>query len=556
MKGIVACPSPRSAEAGARTLRNGGNAVDAAVVTAAVQFLMEPQMCGVGGMGTLHVSLSEKGLARLGKRPDAPSFSGVPGLDTVLDFYGRAGEKAHAGLWEDEIERVSADTYVIAGHKNLFGYSSITTPGTVLGLSEALAKFGTLSWADALAPAISWADRGVVVDPYMYEAWAGKPVDPGFPRGRTVLKASPASSAIYFKPEGELHDVGETLSNPDYAATLRTLASKGPRELYEGELAARIAADFDSNGALITANDLRGYKTRPDAPVTGSYRGFTITTGRPPGCGPHLIELLNILESYDLASMEHNSGHYIAVWTNALRAIHSDRILYCGDPDFADVPVEWLASKERAAEWRAKIDRGESIRVPKPSPAGGVSTTQVTVVDEDGSAVSLTHTLGNYSGVVTPGLGFMYNNAMVLFHYQQGLPNSVAPGKARVTGMVPTMLYKDGELVMSIGSPGGFALLSAVAQTIVNIVDFGMTPVEAVSAARMHCEGGLVRLEGRIEESAEDYLRSLGNPILRMPGGYSRGIGLSHVVTRDPATGKLDGAADPRGNGGIGISRS
>ena len=190
---MVVTPGPRAAEAGARVLKEGGNAVDAAISAAAVQFLTEPQMCGAGGMGTIHISMSAAGNARLGRPAEATETS--------------------PGMWADQIARISADTYIIKGNLNYYGYTSITTPGTILGLSEALAKYGSRSWADALAPGIERAEKGVTVDPNMYSHWTGPRLEKAFPSGREILSVSPGSKAIYFKEDGELRSVGETLKN-------------------------------------------------------------------------------------------------------------------------------------------------------------------------------------------------------------------------------------------------------------------------------------------------------------------------------------------------------
>jgi gamma-glutamyltranspeptidase/glutathione hydrolase len=253
------------------------------------------------------------------------------------------------------------------------------------------------------------------------------------------------------------------------------------------------------------------------------------------------VQLLHILEGWDLRSMGHNSPEYILHVALAMKAAFADRHDHLGDPGYVDVPLTWLLSKDRAAEWRDRIERGDEIPVhldPVPSPA----TTHVSVVDDQGNHVGITHSLGGSSGVISPGMGFMYNNSMVNYHPLPAHPNSIAPGKARTTGQAPTILFRDGKPVLNIGAPGGTRIITALAQVIVNIVDFGMTPQEAILAPRFDCQANTITCQIRIPESVCAEVRRR-HPIERTALGHG-GFALVHAIGVDPATGRLSGGAD------------
>ncbi len=235
-------------------------------------------------------------------------------------------------------------------------------------------------------------------------------------------------------------DEGETLHNPDYGRTLLQLAERGTDDFYHGDLARRMSDDLAANGSFVTAEDLARYQVRNGESVVGTYRGFTIATAPPPHGGPTLLTILNILEGYGLAALGHNSPDYVFLVSMAMKAAFADRNPYMGDPEFAHLPLEWMISKDRAAEWRRHIDAGKPIQVAFASPEPA-DTTHVSIVDEHGNCVALTHSLGMSSGVITPGLGFMYNDSMVNFHPLPAHANSIAPRKGRTTGMTPTIVY-------------------------------------------------------------------------------------------------------------------
>ena len=335
------------------------------------------------------------------------------------------------------------------------------------------------------------------------------------------------------------------------ADTLDAIGAGGADEFYRGKLGQRIAADLEANGSFVTARDLADYTPKVHEPVTGAYRGYTISSNPPPGSGATLIEMLQILDHFDLGALDHGSAEHLDLVARAMAAAHVDRNEHLGDPDFSDVPTDLLVSKDRAAHWAEVIKAGDFPSTDKAEPAS--CTTHLSVYDETGNAVSCTHTLGTGSGVITPGLGFVYNNSMKLFDPFPGTRNSMAPGKARTTGMVPTIVYRDGKPVIIVGAPGGSVIISAVLQTILNIVDFGMSPVEAVTVPRIHCEGAAIHAEARVQGSVCRDLESLGHTVKQSVLSFDPVMSRGHVITIQD--GKWQGGADPRGGGGVAYAR-
>jgi gamma-glutamyltranspeptidase / glutathione hydrolase len=532
MPSMIVAAEPVAVEAGARVLMAGGNAVDAAVTCAFVQMVANPQMCGIGGYALAMVHLAGEPAART----------------YLLDAPATAGSRATADMWAGKLIRPNPDGwgYFLAGKVNDAGYQSICTPGTVRGLAAVLERWGTLGWADALAPAAQVAEEGFMVDSHLATRWKTRYP---YPEGCSLLDyitLNPEASRIYLTPEGSPYDEGQSLRNPDYARTLRLLAERGPEEFYTGELARAMAADLEANGAFVTAEDLAGYQLRDETPTTGSYRGYTVVTSQSPHGGPTLIEILNILEGYDLAALGHNSAAYLTTVAAAMQAAFADRGRYIGDPAFVDVPLELLTSKERAAAWRERIDGGAPITAETVDMIAP-GTTHVSVVDAAGNCVSLTHSLGVSSGVITPGLGFMYNNSMVNFDPLPGGRNAIAPGKGRSTGMAPTIVYKGERPVLVLGAPGASRIITGVLQVLLNVLDFGMGVSEAVLAPRFDCQGERLVVQNRIPEYVCEQVRAR-RPVVRLPQSHGA-IGLVQAITIDEASGKLSGCADTGSSG-------
>lgn len=584
-RGLVVCPQPYAAEEGARALRRGGNAVDAAVTAAFVQMVVDPQMCSPGGMGQLLVWLAPGERARLrAERPGA--FAGLPGTSggeaapagddpfaggpLECHFHTRAGSRATPGMWADRIVGRTRfwNQYVLAGRENDVGYGSIMVPGSVAGLWEVHRRFGRLPWAECLAPAIAIAREGFPVRPRMYRYWTDPPPDPGVVPGAERMRATAEARRLYLKPDGSFPFIGETLTNPDVAAVLEAVAHGGADAFYRGDLAARMAADLEANGSTVTAEDLATYRPYWETPLRGTYRGATVYAVVPPGGGLTLLQILNILETYDVAAIDPWAPETVEVLALAMRAAFADREWYVGDPRFVEVPTVRLLSKARAREWRETFDDGRPIVYPDWSQGRAGSTTHVSVVDAGGSAVACTHTLGRASGVVTPGLGFMWNNCMYLFDPIPGTPNAIAPGKARLSGMAPTMVFEGGRLRAVLGAPGGSAITTGVAQVLRNLLDYRMSATEAVSFPRLHAEAEHVHLEGRYGRAVRDHLKRKGLSVTLTAAGFDTQVASVHaIVVRDgPAARRpgdpsgetpsawearrLDPGADPRGDGG------
>jgi gamma-glutamyltranspeptidase/glutathione hydrolase len=530
-RGIVVCPQPRAADVGRDVLAGGGTAFDAAIAAAFAQMIVDPFMCGIGGMGTLQY------------------FRAHDAAHGMIDFHTRAGARVTPDMWHGQGSGRSAiSAYsLFDDYRSELGHTAIMTPGTVAGFVDAHRALCSRPLAELLAPAVRIAREGYPLPQHVRDFWTRTPMA-GVPDGMTRLKATQACADIYLSPDGEFWKVGDLIRNPDYGDTLETIGRDGAESFYTGALAQRIAADLDANGAYVTAADLAAYRSRPGKPVLGSYRGFTVASNPPPGSGAILIQMLQILEHFDLGVLHHGSAEHIDLVARAMGFAHADRERWLADPEFVDVPVDTLLAPARAAEHAERIRAGERAGRRDDDPYS--STTHLSVYDEHGNAVSVTHTLGTGCGVVTPGLGFVWNNSMKLADPRPGRANSFAPGKARTTGMVPTLLLKDGKVRMVVGALGGSVIISAVLQTILNIVDFAMSPVEAVTVPRIHHEGGAIHAEARVQENVVRDLEALGHQVEHSPISFNPVMARAHAISIDE-TGRWRGGADPRSGAGI-----
>ena len=306
--------------------------------------------------------------------------------------------------------------------------------------------------------------------------------------GPTVLSQTAECARIYLKDDGSVYGIGELLVQRDYARTLQRIAELGPDEFYEGETADRIAADFQRNGGLLTRQDLANYQADVASPLAGTFRDLDVLTEGVPTVGPVTVEILNVLEGYDLAGLGWNSPRYLGCLASAMHLGFRDRMELLGDPDFVDLPIERLLSKDYADDLRRQVDERLAM---EPVAVGGMSpseTTHTSVMDEHGNAAAITHSLGLSSGVVTPGLGFQHNCHMIMFDPIPGRNNSIAPGKRPITGGGPVLFMRAGEPWLLIGSPAGARKVTALIQATLNLLDFGMTTQEAVAAERIHVE--------------------------------------------------------------------
>jgi gamma-glutamyltranspeptidase / glutathione hydrolase len=523
---IIVCPQPLAAEIGLEVMRSGGNAVDAAVTCAFVQGVIDPQMCGIGGCGVMLVH-------------------NATGADALLEFYSTAGARTREDQWEHLFIREAADRYgyVLDGWVNDVGYRSVGVPGTVAGLHEALTRFGTISWEQAIQPAIPLAREGFPVTGYMHGYWTtdyGPDIVPNVDR----IQATAAAKAIYTR-DGKLFAIGERMVQVDYARTLERLARGGPDVFYKGEIADEIAADFEANGGYITKEDLAGYAVNVTEPLRGTYRGLQVAAAGPPAGGLTLLQMLNFLEGFDVAAHGWPSTEAARLLVEAMAWAMADRELHIADPRFIEIPTGALADKEYAAKAREVVASGARAH-------DRSDTTHVCAVDDAGNAVSLTHTLGSASGVVTPGLGFGYNDYMNCFDPRPGRPNSVRPGKTRVTMMTPTLVFDHGRLRVCVGAPGGTKIVTAILQVLINVIDHHMSPVEAVSAPRVDFQGDVVQVEARIPKVISDGLEKRGYKVNRRTLNYDSYFARPQLIVSE-SDGFLHGASDPRKDGGTAL---
>jgi gamma-glutamyltranspeptidase/glutathione hydrolase len=527
--GMVCAPQPEAVEAGALALKNGGNAVDAAIVCALVQTAVDPQMCGIAGFGSLHLYLPERGEHR------------------CIDFHGRAPAKATPEMWQDLIEWEAEDGFgfKLRGQVNDLGYQAITTPGSLKAYHEALTRYGTLDWKDALAPAIGYAEDGFMIRPHVIDFWTRKEAF-GLVDHIERLRFSPSGRRIYFTEDGTLRQPGTILKNPDMARTLGRIAEDGIEVFYRGEIAHVIAADMERGGGLLTLDDLDGYETEDNEPLWGEYRGHRIATNPPPGGGIMVLEMLHILEHFDLEALGHNSADYIRIVSEAMKRATLDKDRFVGDPKFVEVPVERLLSREYAREQAEAIESGEVAHVlrygAKHEPK---DTTQISVVDDAGNAVSMTHSLGMPSGVITEGLGFMHNGCMAVFDPRPGRTGSIAPGKARFTSMAPTIAFSGETPRLVLGAPGGTFIAMGILQTILNVIDFAMTPAEAVAAPRFCTTSDVIDVTNRIPRFVQAELEAKGYQVRRSHRSYHF-AGVHAIGIED---GQWQGGADPGRDG-------
>ena len=529
-QGMVSAPQPEAVEAGLDILNAGGNVVDAAIGAALVQTAVDPQMCGIAGFGSMHLYLADKGEHKL------------------IDFHGRAPLATRPDMWADLIVRECDDGFgfVLKGEVNEIGYQCMTTPVTLKAFDEALERYGSRSLAEMIEPAIVYCEEGFAVRPHVYGFWTRGPENGRIARIRG-LTDDPATARIYLKADGSPYRVGELLRNPDMGRTYRTIAEKGIEEFYRGEIAKKIDADMRANGGLITLDDLAACETELTEPLWTSYRGYRIATNQPPGGGLMIVLMLNILENFDLAAMGHNSPDYIATVSEAMKIATVDKDARMGDPLFVDIPFNELASKDYAQRMAERIKRGEKTHVPRMNSGGAESreTTHICVADTAGNSVSMTHSLGSSSGVVTEGLGFMYNNCMMVFDPRPGHAGSLAPGKARFSALSPTIVFKDNKPFLLVGAPGGTTITMGNLQAILNVIDFGMNAQEAVSAPRFTTTSDTIEVTNRILRSAERDLQARGYPTLRHAMSYMHPT--VHTIRLQDGT--LDGGADPSGDG-------
>src|SRR5581483_8592767 len=540
MKNVIVCAEPYGADAGREIFRRGGNAVDAAIAAAFAQGVTNPLGVGIGGDAIL-----------LGWNAKTQSIFIIDGCVAIPSGASPEAFGYTPGIDKSPSRSETVGRHHVEGDINQYGYKSIMIPGFVRGVGEAFRHYGSgrVPWLELVQPAIRYAHDGFKVYPYLAEYYTFEgPSRPGYPDLNTKLRAFPETAKLIYKDGRQFHS-GETMVFKDMAKTLQAIAEGGPEEFYSGKISKAIADDMQRNGGFITEADLRNYEAPPREPIRGIYRGYEIISTPPPDRGATIIQMLNILESYDLKSIGWNTPNYIDLFARVQRCSFADAAAYLFDPDYTPVPIEMLLSKEHAAEWRDKIQHGQDSAeaVPHPYPHAH-NTTNVTAVDEQGNMVSCTHSIGSVgaSAVITPGLGFIYNNFLGHFNPVPGYPNSIRPG-LRGVGGDPVTVLREGKPFMIIGSSGGSRLVSAITHSIINVIDFEMGMAEALAVPRFHCERDRTLFaEPNIFSEVIRQVEQRGYQVTQ-----SNYMGCNQAVRIEPETGRREGGTDPRGGRGI-----
>ena len=523
--GMVVSESVHASKAGADVLAAGGNAVDAAIATGLALAVTHPSAGNIGGGGFMVIRF-----------PD--------GATTALDFREKAPLASHPEMWLDESGEYSRT-------KHHDSHMAVGVPGTVAGFWKAHRLYGGQEWRRLVSPAVGLARDGFEISERLAR---------GLQRLVEGRGAAYVGTVASFSMDGRPFEPGYRFVQTDLAQTLERIANGGRDGFYKGETARLLAAEMERGGGIITLEDLARYQAKERTPIKGTYRGYDIISMPPPSSGGvAMVQMLNILEGYDLASMGHNSADYIHHLTEAMRRAYRDRARFVADIDFVDVPVHRLTSKAYAEHLRADIDPlNASVSAPSDvtEPYESPETTHYSVVDRNGVAVSVTYTLesGYGSAITVPGAGFLLNNEMGDFNAGPGLtddggligtrPNLARPEQRMLSSMTPSIVTKDGELVAVVGSPGGRTIINTVMQVILNFVEFAMNIQEAVNAPRLHHQWlpDNVRFE-------RDGLSPATVAALERRGytlSVREGQGLAHSIMIDPGSRDRLGAADPR----------
>lgn len=469
--GMVASQERYATKAGLEVLKEGGNAVDAAVTVGFALAVTLPQAGNIGGGGFMLVHLAKDN-------------------QTVAIDYR---EKAAKAATRDMFLNANGEADPI---KSRYSYLAVGVPGTVAGLTMALEKYGTISLERALKPAIELAEKGFPVDEELHTSLIAV---------KERMQASPTSMAIFYKPGGVPYEVGDILVQKDLAKSLRLIAKEGIKAFYQGAIAQAIVADMQANGGLITKEDLAAYQPLGRKPIQGTYRGYEIYSMPPPSSGGvHLVQMLNLLEGFPIAELGHNTAQTIHLMAESMKLAYADRSKFLGDPDFASIPVAGLISKSYANELRRKINPNRATPSQQIAPGNpkqfseSNDTTHYSVIDKSGNIVSNTYTLNLPYGtsLTAAGTGILLNNEMDDFSAKPGAPNafglvggelnSIEPEKRMLSSMTPTIVMKDGKPYLVTGSPGGSRIITTVLQVVLNVIDHKMNIAAATNAIRVH----------------------------------------------------------------------
>jgi gamma-glutamyltranspeptidase/glutathione hydrolase len=532
-EGMVVTQDKLASRVGAQVLADGGNAIDAAVAVGFALSVVHPSAGNLAGGGFMLVYLADE------DRTIAIDYREVAPLAATKDMY-----LDKDGNVDKEMVRYS--------------HASAGVPGTVMGLHHALTNYGTMTWAEVIAPSIKLASEGFKM-PYDFamELRAQK---------KKLIK-HPAVREIFYANNGKPIDAREILIQKDLATTLKTIAMSGADGFYKGKVADLFIAEMKRGNGLITHEDLAMYKARERDVVKGTYRGYEIASMPPPSSGGlHIIQMLNILENFDLKKMGANSANAYHVMAEAMRYAFADRAVHLGDPDYYDVPVNWIISKEYGAELAAKIDPNKArpsseVAAGTPKPHESSNTTNFSTADKFGNSVTNTYTLNlSYgSGLMVTGTGMFLNDEMDDFSAKPGVmnvyklignqANAIQAGKVPLSSMSPTIVFKDGKPWILTGGGGGSQIITSVLQNIINMIDFDMSAAEAVYANRMHHQWKPDKLfiQNGISPDTVRLLQAKGHAVANW-GFHAR----ANVLAIE--NGVFFGASDPRKDGGSALA--
>ena len=522
--GMVVSRQYLASRVGRDILKKGGSAVDATIATGFALAVVLPVAGNIGGGGFMLVHDAESG-------------------ETIaIDYREKAPAKAHKDMYLDSEGNVDRQ-------KARFSYLSVGVPGTVAGFELAHKKYGKLPWKDLIEPAIRLAEDGFVMN------WdlASK-----LERRRTHLSQSEATKKAYYKDDGSSYQLGELFVQKDLAWSLKQIQAHGAKAFYHGEVGKKIVAAMEKHGGFISMQDLKDYQPKVREAVKGTYRGYDIVAMPLPSSGGlHIIQMLNVLEHFPLAKFGANTAKTIHLMAEAMKYAYADRSKHLGDSDFYDAPVEWLTSKEYGAKIAKKISLdtvtpSTEIQPGTPVAPESPETTQISVVDQWGNAVSNTYTL-NYSfgsGLVAEGTGILLNNEMDDFSAKPGAPNgygliggeanAIEAYKRPLSSMTPVMVFKDGQLKLLTGSPGGSRIITAVLQILVNVIDHDMNIASATHSPRFHHQWlpDVLFVEPELNQDTVELLQNMGYKVKR-----SGTIGATQSIQIEDY---IYGSADPR----------
>lgn len=517
-KGVVVTNHPLGSAAGMEMLAAGGNAVDAAVAAQFALTVVEPMMVGLIGGTTCHIRLAD-------------------GTHTVIDGMSAVPLAGRPDMFRP-MPGAAAEVFTAEGRVNEVGPKAVAAPGSLLAWTLALRRYGTMSLADVMQPAIRHATRGFTVTPYLSDCIESAAAD--------LLKDKLAAARLL--PDGAPLKAGTRLVQADYGEALALIAKEGEGALHGGSLGALLAEFMDKAGGFLSLDDLTGYRVVERQPIRGRYRGWEIVGPPPPAAsGVHITQMLNILEGYDIKGLGFGTVDTLHLLAEVLKIAFADRAAASGDPAFVDVPVERITSKAYADQRRAGIDPGRA----KPWTSGlaareGADTTHLTTADGSGNVVCTTQTINSLFGArfIVPGIGMVPNDYMSNFDPRPGNALSIAPGKRVTTSMSPMMALRDGRLIYALGLPGGRKIFPSAWQALVNLLDHGMTLQEAVEAPRIWTEGPVLEVEHGVPETVREGLRVRGHKLQVMPAVAG---GMNAIQFHDD--GSMSGAACWRADG-------